>query len=122
MARTPVPYTNLLPNAAVTVPAGTTVDVANDHVIDRADPERTVLLITNTDAAPHTVTLKAGTDRSLSWAAGQGDNTFTVPATGSAFFGPFESGRYLQSGQKVYLDFEAGHAGKVTALYVPRNT
>ncbi|MFE4991420.1 hypothetical protein ACFRH4_08720 [Streptomyces mirabilis] len=121
MARTAVPYSNLVANGSLATPSGTTLDATNDHVIAAAKPELTVLVFTNTDTNPHIVTVKAGT-YPPALAAGQGDKTFTVAASGSAYFGPFESGRFLQNDGSVQIDIETGHAGKVTALLVPRAT
>ncbi|MGW2932954.1 hypothetical protein ACWDA7_14050 [Streptomyces sp. NPDC001156] len=121
MARTAVPYSNLVANGSLAAPSGTTLDATNDHVITGAKPELTVLVVTNTDTNPHTVTVKAGT-YPPALAAGQGDKTFSVAASSTTYFGPFESGRFLQGDGSVQIDIEPGHAGKITALLVPRNT
>ncbi|MFD9905627.1 hypothetical protein [Streptomyces sp. NPDC059063] len=122
MARTAVPYSNLVPNGNLAQPAGTALDATNDHVINSAVPELTVLRVTNTDGSPHTVTVKAG-DNPPALAAGQGDLTVSVAATtGVQLIGPFESGRFLQANGTMEIDIEASHAGTITALRVPRNT
>lgn len=121
MARTEVPYSDLVPNGDLADPAGTTLDDANDHVIVDADPELTVLRVTNTDTAAHTVTVLAG-DNPPAIAAGQGNGTFSVPASGTQWFGPFESGRFLQNDGSVLIDIESAHAGAITAFRFARNT
>lgn len=122
MARTAVPYSNLVPNGNLAQPAGTALDATNDHVINAAVPELTVLRVTNTDGSAHTVTIKAG-DNPPALAAGQGDLTVSVAATtGVQLIGPFESGRFLQNDGTLLVDIEASHAGTITALRVPRNT
>lgn len=120
MPRTEIPATALRANAA-TVATPTTLSATNDHVITRADPERTILVVTNTDSGgAHTVTVKAGTNPPA-MAAGQGDVTFSVAASSSAYFGPFESGRHLNGDGTVLIDIESGHTGTITALHVPRS-
>jgi hypothetical protein len=118
MARTAVPYSSWANNAAVPAPAGTTLDVANGHSIAQSGAERSILLFTNTDAAAHTVTIKAGDPMGMS--AGQGDLTFSIPAGSSAYVGPLESARVQQKDGSLYIDLQAGHAGKITAFFIPR--
>lgn len=120
MARTAVPYTNLVPNGALAQPAGTTLDPTNDHIISGADPEFTLLRVTNTDSAAHNITIKAGT-YPPAWAAGRGDLTVSIAATtGVQWIGPFESGRFLRSDGSMWIDVEAAHAGTITALRIPK--
>lgn len=122
MARTAVLYTNLVANAGIAQPAGTTIDATNSHVINNALPEQTVLRVTNTHSSDHVITIKAG-DYPPAWAAGLGDLTVTVTATsGVQFIGPFESGRFGKTvaGKMVLnIDIEASHAGTITAFLVP---
>jgi hypothetical protein len=120
MARTAVPYSNLVGNGSLADPAGTALDAANDHVIANADAERTLLRVTNTHTAAHNVTLKAGT-YPPAIAAGQGDLVVAVPAnTGVAWIGPVESGRFLQNDGSVLVDVEASHTGTITAFRLPK--
>ena len=123
MARTEVPYTNLVANAVVAAPAGTALNggVGNGHIIERVDPELTVLFITNTDTDPHDVVLKAGT-YPPAVAAGQGDVTFEIDGEDAGYFGPFDSSRHMQNDGSALIDIETGHTGTITALRVPRNT
>jgi hypothetical protein len=123
MARTAIPYTNLVANGNVAQPAGTTIDATNSHVINSARPEQTVLRVTNTHSSDHVLTIKAG-DYPPAWAAGLGDLTVTVTATsGVQFIGPFESGRFLKKNTDgtaaLNIDIEAGHTGTIAALLVP---
>jgi len=122
MARTAVAYSNLVANSNLTDPAGTALDAANDHVINAAIPERTVLRVTNTSGADRIVTVKAG-DSPPALAAGQGDLTVTVVATtGVQWLGPFESGRFIQSDGTMEIDIVASHTGTITAFLVPKAT
>jgi hypothetical protein len=122
MARTAVPYSDLIPNGNLAQPAGTALDATNDHVIANAVPELTVLRVSNTDGSAHTLTIKAG-EYPPAMAAGQGDLTVSIAATtGVQLIGPFESGRFIRRDGSMYIDVEASHAGTITALRIPRNT
>jgi hypothetical protein len=118
MARTPVPYSKLVSNGSLVQPAGTAIDQANGMVINEAEPERTVLRISNSAATPKNAILRAGT-YPPAWAAGQGDLTIQVANGATVFIGPFESGRFVKSHRGVEIDFEAGATGTITALLVP---
>lgn len=118
MARTAVPYTNVSPGSIV-VPTGTTIDPTNDHVINGADTEKTVLVISNTAASAHIVIVKAGVFP-VAVSSGQGDLSLSIAAGATGYFGPFESSRFKRNDGSVWLDFETGHTGTVTALSIPR--
>ncbi|MFE7535197.1 hypothetical protein ACFU67_13105 [Streptomyces rhizosphaericola] len=123
MPRTAVPYTPLVPNGNLADPAGTTIDstlVTNGVVINNADPERTLIRITNTAGTDKTVTVKAGAGRQ-SWMGAQGDSTTTVAATsGRQFIGPFTSARFQQKGSTLYVDFASGTTGTITVFKLPK--
>jgi hypothetical protein len=120
MARTAVPYSALVANSNLADPAGTTLDATNDHKISAAEPERTILRVTNTAGADKVVTVKAG-DYPPAWAAGQGDLSVTVVATsGVQWIGPFESGRFVQSDGTMEIDIASGHTGTITAFLLPK--
>lgn len=123
MARTAVGYTPLVPNGHLTDPAGTTIDstlVTNGVVINAADPERTVIRVTNTSGAAKAVTVKAGAG-SQAWMAGQGDSVTTVAlTTGVEWLGPFTSARFQQKGTKLYVDFASGTTGAITVFKLPK--
>ncbi|MEU7831383.1 MULTISPECIES: hypothetical protein [unclassified Nonomuraea] len=122
MARTALPYSNLVANSNLSQPAGTTIDQANGMVIAAARPELTILRVANTNGTDRVVTIKAG-DNPPALAAGQGDLAVTVAATtGVQFIGPFESGRFIQADGTMEIDFAASFAGTITALKVPRGT
>lgn len=126
MPRTSIAYRALVPNSSLNGATGpTTVDatlVTNGVVIANAVPELTVIRTTHTDGAAHDLIVRAG-DNPPALAAGQGDLTVEVAATsGVRYFGPFESGRFLQSDGSMHIDFETGYAGTIDVLRVPRNT
>ncbi|MFI9598929.1 hypothetical protein ACIHCX_03440 [Streptomyces sp. NPDC052043] len=122
MPRTSANYSKLVPNGRLTDPAGTTIDatlVTNGVAIDAADPEHTLIRVTNSAGAAKTVTVRAGVGRQ-SWMAGSGDYTQSVPASGTVWLGPFTSARFQQKGSKLNVDFESGTTGTVTVFKLPR--
>lgn len=123
MPRTAVAYTPFVPNGHLTDVAGTTIDatlVTNGVVIENADPERTLIRVTNTAGTDKVVTVKAGSG-TQSWMAGQGDSATTVAATtGKEFLGPFTSARFQQDASKLYVDFAAGTTGTITVFKLPK--
>jgi hypothetical protein len=126
MPRTSIAYRALVPNSSLNGATGpTTVDatlVTNGVVVANAVPELTIIRTTHTDGAAHDLIVRAG-DNPPALAAGQGDLTVEVAATsGVRYFGPFESGRFLQNDGTMHIDFETGYAGTIDILRVPRNT
>ncbi|MCZ4506918.1 hypothetical protein O3Q52_01580 [Streptomyces sp. ActVer] len=123
MPRTAVAYTPLVPNGHLTDVAGTTIDatlVTNGVVINSADPERTLIRVTNTAGTTKVVTVKAGTG-TQAWMGGQGDSATTAAATtGVEFLGPFTSARFQQQGSKLYVDFASGTTGTITVFKLPK--
>lgn len=123
MARTAVPYSNLVPNASLADPAGTATNAGtgNGHSIAAAFPELTLLRVV-AGATGGNVTVKAGT-LPLAIASGQGDLVVAVANSATAWIGPFESGRFLQNDGSLLVDIATGFvAGTITAFKVPRNT
>lgn len=120
MARTAVPYSDLVPNGELDDPAGTTLNdgASNGHTISSAEPELTVLRIVATTGGD--ITIVAG-DYPPALASGQGDFVHTVGVE-TVWLGPFESGRFLQNDGTLLIDVEASTAGTITAFKVPRNT
>jgi hypothetical protein len=123
MARTAVAYTKFVPNGHLTDVAGTTIDstlVTNGVVINAADPERTLIRVTNTAGAAKTVTVKDGVGHQ-SWMAGQGDQVTTVALTsGVEWIGPFTSARVQQKGSMLFVDFASGTTGTITVFKLPK--
>jgi hypothetical protein len=119
MARTAVPYSNLLPNSSLADPAGTSIasGAGNGGQVAKSVPELTVLRAVFTTAG--NVVVKAGANPPAV-AAGQGDLTVAVGTNGVAFLGPFESGRFLQADGSLIV--ETTQTVTLTALRVPRNT
>lgn len=126
MARTAVVPRALVANGGLTGATGaTTIDatlVTNGVVVASAEPERTLIRVTNTEGSTNTVTINAG-DKPPALAAGAGNLVVTVAATtGVQYMGPFESGRFLQSDGTLEIDFESGMTGAIDILLLPRAT
>ena len=85
--------------------------------IPQAFPERTILLVTNTDSAAHTLTVEAG-DPTMGLGSAHAV-AIAISAGGSAYVGPFDSAVVQQRDGSLSLDFQAGHVGTVTALLAP---
>lgn len=113
-------YTTLAPNDNTTLPASPTA-LAAAQSLAGAEPEKTVLLVKNTDDdTALTFTVKAG-DYPPAIAAGQGDLAVTVAFGTTEMIGPFESGRFLQNDGSMSFT-SSPTTGTVTAVKVPRNT
>jgi hypothetical protein len=126
MPRTAVVPRALVPNGNLIGSTGaTTIDatlVTNGVVVENAKPELMLIRVTNTEGSTNVVTVRAG-DSPPALAAGQGDLAVTVAATtGVQFIGPLESGRFLQAGGDIHIDFETGMTGAIDILTFPRNT
>lgn len=126
MARTAVPYSNLVPNGNLADPAGTSVTsgAGNGGQIPatssaRAVPELTIIRAVNASGGSGTATVLAGT-YPPALAAGQGNLAVTVANSGTQWIGPFESGRFMQSDGSIIV--ETSVAMTLTAFKVPRNT
>ena len=120
MPRTAVAYSNLVANGGLTTPAGTSVSsgAGNGGQVANAAPEETIIRVSNASGGSGTVTLLAGS-YPPALAAGLGNATaFTVANSSSAYIGPFESGRFLQSDGS--LIFETSVTMTATAFRVPR--
>lgn len=131
MARTAVAYTDWAANSSITDPAGTDINggTGNGHVIPaapaiigagRAEPELTIIRVTNTHSSAHSVSVLAG---GLSAPGShEADLTVSVAATtGVRWIGPFESASYLQPDGTILVDVaDAAHTGKITAFRMPR--
>jgi hypothetical protein len=121
VARTPVPYSPLVPNSHLTDPNPTTADQPNGHTIAKAKPELTMIRAYNTAVGAKTITVKAGGNPPAS-AASLGDLVVSVGASGIEWIGPLESGRFLQKDGSLSLDLQSGFTGSLTAFQMPRNT
>jgi len=133
MARTNLPLSTFTSGADLN-DAGTNVDQANGMNLALASEtipaangsEDVILYVTNTAAATHTVTVRAGVGGGATAGAamrsGLGDFTTgnLTASTGAAFIGPFDSMRFAQSDGSINIDFDAGFTGKIWALRVPR--
>lgn len=110
----------VLAYTAATSPAGTTADPTNGHVVDLGGypANEHYLRFTNTNGSNRVATVKAG-DNPPAVAAGQGDQSITVPATTGDMTMALED-RYVQDDGTVNIDLAASFAGKVYCVRVPR--
>ena len=142
MARTNLPLTTLTANGAILNQAGTAIDATNQMNVQlpttgipaSAFEDRLVFYVQNTTASTQTVTIKAGDNTNYknvpAFRAGAGDfvSGNLTATTGTAFIGPFEAARFVQSGAagvdqpagSVNVNFSAGMTGTIWALLVPR--
>lgn len=125
MPRTAVVPRPLIANGNLNGATGAvTIDatlVTNGVVIASAEPERTLIRVTNTEGSTNVVTVRKG-DNPPALAAGQGDLAVTVAATtGVQYIGPLESGKYLQNDGTLEVDFEAGMTGAIDVLLLPKS-
>lgn len=132
MARTAVTVTTLTPGTPIAMPAGTTLDVSNGHVITlpttipQAAPGDIIIICKNTSAAAKTVTVKAGTNPPAMH-AGAGDVTALSLADGSTtatygIIGPLPASRVMQTGGTINVDATGAGAATIAAIYIPRNS
>lgn len=130
MARTNLPLTSLVANGGVLNPTATAVDQANGMTVALASSaipahptsENLVLVVANTAAAAHNVIIRAGASNPPAFRAGLGDITFSVTNAETAYVGPFDYARVVQSDGSLSVDFDSGFTGTILALLVPRST
>lgn len=130
MARTNLPITNMTANGAVLNQAGTAIDATNGMNVAltstgipaAGNADRLVLYVQNTTASTKTVTVKAGASNPPAFQSGKGDLvTGNLSAnTGTAFIGPFEVARFIQSDGSINVDFAASMTGTIWAILLPR--
>lgn len=129
MARTALPIVNAVANGGVT-PTPTAIDQANGMVISLptggipadSSSDRLVLVVANTHTSAHNVILHAGASNPPAFRKDIGDATYSVAASSTGYFGPFELARFTQGGspETLNVDFGASITGTVLALLLPR--
>jgi predicted RecA/RadA family phage recombinase len=129
MARDAVAYTILGNNAVTDIPAGTAVNTTNGAIIavpkvstpgasDAID--HMFLYVTNTAGSDKTVTVKAGTGSNPATRGGTGDLAVTCKtATGGCLIGPLDANRFSQADGSIYVDYQSGLTGALTAFMWP---
>jgi len=121
MPRDAVAITSAASGAAVTTPAGTTINPTNGaNIAAVGDTTRLLVRVTNTDAAPHNVTIKASPDVPVAPRHGLGDLVVSVPATTGDVLLILESARFVKKDGSVDVDFAASFAGKISAVRLPK--
>ncbi len=131
MARVNVPLSLLSSNRAFDV-AHVVVDPVHGHYIASGRDawsagvlERVVVWVSNASGSTKTVTVRAGVVRGFP--VRLPDFTASVADGGGVFLGPFDSTSFVQppgdpdgqGGGRLFVDFEAGFVGAVSALGFP---
>src|SRR5260221_285345 len=141
MARTNLPVTLLDPKNPSLNTAGTAIDAANGMNIvlassaipSRPGADRLVLYVQNTFAGTKTVTVRAGAGIAAPAGFGTGYPVQSkeqglgdlvtgnlTASTGTAFIGPFDSARFVQTDGSINVDFAASMTGTIWAVLLPR--
>ena len=141
MARTNLPVTALDPKNPTLNNAGTAIDAANGMNITLASSaipskpgaDRLILYVQNTTASTKTVTVRAGAGVAApsnfgyaypipSQEQGFGDLVTgnLTATTGTAFIGPFDAARFIQTDGSINVDFAASMTGTIWAVLLPR--
>jgi hypothetical protein len=134
MARTNLPTTTLTPNSAVLNNAGTAIDATNgmnialtsNTVPAAGGADTLVLYVQNTTASTKTVTVRAGVGGGATpgaaFRSGLGDLVTgnLTASTGTAFIGPFDVSRFVQTDGSINVDFASGMTGTVWAVLLPK--
>jgi hypothetical protein len=128
VARTQIALTTLTRNGITDIPAGTSIDQANGMYIDlttTAIPdgpgsENLMLEVRTTSGSDQVVTIKAGIGGGIAPGAAMraaiGDMTLTAhAASGGGIIGGLESARFMQSNNQIYINFDSGTTGWITA-------
>jgi hypothetical protein len=119
MARTVVPITPLPSNSITEAVVETIVQADGAIVPAKGDLQGLILVVTQTNGTQRVLTIKKGAgDQALT--AGQGDLTFTVPATTGHVLVNLEGTRVTQVDGSVHVDFAASFAGVIAAYRIPR--
>lgn len=121
MARTAVTPVQMNRDTSAAVVAGTTIDaglVTAGVVITGANTPKLLIEVANTALAAKNVTVRAGVSPPALY-AGQGDLVRSVAASATHKFGPLSSMRFCQAHGDLYIDFETGTTGTISAFLLP---
>lgn len=139
------PNSTLLNNAGTAIDAanGMTIPLPSTGIPAAPGPDTLVLYVQNTTASAQTVKVRAGVNSGTLGApyATASTNPYTgvdpnAPAfrgglgdlitgnltatTGTAFIGPFDPSRFMQTDGSVAVDFSSGMTGTVWAILLPK--
>lgn len=107
-------------------PTGDTIDQANGMNLALASGaipsapgmEKLVFRVHNSAASPANFIVRAGAEPPANQSLA-GDLTVSVTNATIKWFGPFHSGRFVQSDGSVNVDFGSGFTGDITAFVLP---
>lgn len=115
--------------------AGTAIDATNGMVFTvtttgvpaAANIDRVLIYVSNSTASTKTVTIKAGANttgapNTPAFRAGLGDLTTgnLTASTGTAFIGPLDVSRFIQSDGTVQINFASGMTGTIWVFLLAR--
>lgn len=111
MAQTDITIHYLAANAGQADPAGvaSTPGAGNEFIVapDGIDHRNVFLRVQNLAASAATVSVLAGAVQADAISAGQGNVTYSVPATSTAWLGPFDSSRVGQPDGSLLIQTSA---------------
>lgn len=127
MARTAVAITVLAPTAPQ-VKVSVALDPTNGHSITnwgKKHSNKVFFIVNHTTVSAKNFTVKGGaypldTVPGPAFRARLGDYVFNMVASTQYVFGPFESARFNQADQCLYIDIEAGGTGTIEAYQIPQ--
>ena len=121
MARTAIVATQLVGTSSALVPAGTTIDPTNNHILTiprGAAFDEFFFVINATFAGSKNYTIKAGVSPPAR-NQGQGDLVVALNAVKHRV-GPFPSARFMQADGSIHVDVQAGATGTIEAVVMPQ--
>lgn len=135
MSRTNLPLTTLTANGAVLNNAGTAIDATNGMNIAitstgvpaPGSSDEIILYVQNSTSSTKTVTVRAGVGGGATagpaFRSGIGDLVTgnLTATTGTAFIGPFDPSRFLQTDGSINVDFASSMTGTIWAIQKPRS-
>lgn len=128
MARTAIAITVLTPGTAPTVKTSNAIDAANGNLITnwgKQHTEKIFFIVNHTTVSAKNIYVRGGANPldavpGAGFRARIGDFTFNMVASTQYVFGPFESARFNQADQNLYIDWDAGTTGTIEVYQIPR--
>jgi hypothetical protein len=93
--------------------------VTNGVTLANANSDKLIVRVTNSDTNPHNLIIRAGTNLTPAWMAGQGDLTVAVAASATEYVALPDSARYLQDDGSLSIDFSSGFTGTLELVKLP---
>lgn len=116
MARTAITAVDLPLGAHTADPTPDAIDAASGMVLSDQNPSRVLLRIKNTFAGAKSITVKAGSNPPALIPA---DNAQSYAQDDVRWVWASPGARHAQANGDIYVDFEAGTTGEITAFILP---